>query len=50
MYLRTLEQTKRYKARDEGPCFMSVTSNNTWTKKTDPSVEYPVRVISVAVV
>ena len=26
MYLRTLEQIKRYKARDEGPGFSSVTS------------------------
>ena len=62
MYLRTLEKIKRHKARDEGPCFKLVTSNNTSptpssrkTQKTidqfeDFLVEYPVRVISVAVV
>ena len=73
MYLRTLEQIKRYKARDEGPYFTLVTSHNTSTKKNNPPppppppnpssrktqktidrfedflVEYPVRVISVAV-
>ena len=65
MYLRTLEQIKRYKARDEGPCFSSVTTlrlkklsatpPSRKTQKTidrfeDFLVEYPVRVISVAIV